>query len=432
MCIFKLRHLLVGFDLCLENQHGKALAEEIKSDINYRLQEIRGCHEAFYPSDGLEAKYAMAEERRGVMKFAAIAMYGLADDAVAQLFADYARWQKLRDLNTHAEGTLAALEQATDALINSINTTLGDCKSFDFPKMANMRKYAAVIPQMRIISISDTGPKESFNKGLSEAYNATNRKYKGLNQQVANRVPLTAALQQASARPASDPAKPAIGVRQTTAADWQPTMSPSGKMFNFANLTDINTWEYKVVDCVPELTHLQSAVTSMLSSTGTPLGPAGTLTSVEIKAALGLPRVEGIVDVVRGHAALTGRMSNCLTINDVCYDTIMVSPDGAEQEQQCYGQVYTLGTAADIDFVFVRCYANPADVNPKDSRGKPLGFAPLVWEPAAPKAPTAKKRVHIVQGSYMALTLGMLNIKVCIVPAYKLGGDNYLLNDLIS
>ncbi|WIA15609.1 hypothetical protein OEZ85_002236 [Tetradesmus obliquus] len=88
---------------------------------------MRDCHEAFYPSDGLEAKYAMAEERRGVMKFAAIAMYGLADDAVAQLFADSARWQKLRDLN-------------------SINTTLGDCKSFDFSKMANMRKYAAVIP----------------------------------------------------------------------------------------------------------------------------------------------------------------------------------------------------------------------------------------------------------------------------------------------
>ncbi|WIA15611.1 hypothetical protein OEZ85_002238 [Tetradesmus obliquus] len=57
----------------------------------------------------------------------------------------------------------------------------------------------------------------------------------------------------------------------------------------------------------------------------------------------------------------------------------MVSPDGAEQEQQCYGQVYALGTAAGIDFVFVRCYANPADVNPKDSRGKPPGFAPLAF-----------------------------------------------------
>ncbi|WIA15610.1 hypothetical protein OEZ85_002237 [Tetradesmus obliquus] len=94
------------------------------------------------------------------------------------------------------------------------------------------------------MSISDTGPKEGFNKGLREAYNATNMKYKGLNQQVANRVRLTEALQQASARPASNPDKPAIGVRQITAADWQPTVSPSGEMFNFANLPDINTWEY--------------------------------------------------------------------------------------------------------------------------------------------------------------------------------------------
>lgn len=49
---------------------------------------MRPLHEAFYPThDGLDAKNAMAEERRSLMKFVAIAMYALVPDNIAIVFA---------------------------------------------------------------------------------------------------------------------------------------------------------------------------------------------------------------------------------------------------------------------------------------------------------------------------------------------------------
>ncbi|KAF6254773.1 hypothetical protein COO60DRAFT_1272928 [Scenedesmus sp. NREL 46B-D3] len=71
-------------------------------------------------------------------------------------------------------------------------------KNWNFPKMANMRKYAHTIRELVMVSFTDTGPRESFNKDLRAAYNSTNRKLNGLTQQVANKVQQVEALQKAA------------------------------------------------------------------------------------------------------------------------------------------------------------------------------------------------------------------------------------------
>jgi len=81
------KHLLAGLDLYLEEKHGRGVTDTITTRINSRLHEMRGLHEAFYPTDGLGCKFAMAEERRGLLKFAAIAMNGLVPSGVSLLFA---------------------------------------------------------------------------------------------------------------------------------------------------------------------------------------------------------------------------------------------------------------------------------------------------------------------------------------------------------
>jgi hypothetical protein len=107
--------------------------------------------------------------------------------------------QELRDQNMHTPQSLALLDERTDALITDITTIFsGLGKNWNIHKMANMRKYSTTIRQMGMISIANTGPKESLNKDLRAAYNSTNRKLNGLNQQVANKMQLREALQQAA------------------------------------------------------------------------------------------------------------------------------------------------------------------------------------------------------------------------------------------
>lgn len=173
---------------------------------------------------------------------------------------------------------------------------------------------------------------------------------------------------------------------------------------------------------VPELEHLQDAVSVMLGNQQPPLEmPA----AVELKATLGLPRVEGIVDIVYGAPAISGRTVNCMASQDVSFEGEFEGKPGTY-----YGNVVALGTAAGVDFVFVRNYAAaPA------SRGTPCTMQPLVWErPARAKKGDGGKRLKVttVPGSYTVLTLDLLHTKKCIVPDYSAGEGNFLVNDLVD
>jgi hypothetical protein len=211
-------------------------------------------------------------------------------------------------------------------------------------------------------------------------------------------------------------------------------MSLTGQRYCFANANRSKTWEYKMGCIIPELEHLQLAVASLLSSQEPPVEMPR---DVEIKATLGLPRVEGIVDIVRGHPAFTNRSSNCMQLQDVSYKGVYAR-GGQDVDCVFYGNVIAMGSAAGIDFVFVRNYSTPTD-----SRGKPCTLQPLVWEePARPKSKGQaaqevdkcgkKPRVTTVPGVYTALSLDMLYTKICIVPDYKRGVGNFLVNDLVG
>jgi hypothetical protein len=107
------KHMIDGSQKFLVHEHGQAAADKIMGKINQNLVEMRSCHEAFYPSQGLDAPLMHAEERKGIIKFLAVAMYGLVPDSVAELFAEYARWQQLRDYPNHTDTSLEFLAELT-------------------------------------------------------------------------------------------------------------------------------------------------------------------------------------------------------------------------------------------------------------------------------------------------------------------------------
>ena len=78
-------HNGVGKHLCKELVN--RLTPSQLAQVNGRLKEMLPLHEAFYPFDGLEAKKATAEENRGLMKFLAVAVYGVVDDNITELIA---------------------------------------------------------------------------------------------------------------------------------------------------------------------------------------------------------------------------------------------------------------------------------------------------------------------------------------------------------
>lgn len=81
------KHLLEALEAYLQHEYGASRAAEMLSLVNHRLAQMRPLHEAFYPSDGLAAEIAMAEERRGLMKFLPVACYGLVEQTVVDLLA---------------------------------------------------------------------------------------------------------------------------------------------------------------------------------------------------------------------------------------------------------------------------------------------------------------------------------------------------------
>jgi hypothetical protein len=60
---------------------------------------------------------------------------------------------------------------------------------------------------------------------------------------------------------------------------------------------------------------------------------------------------------------------------------------------------------------------------------------PLVWEKPdrARRGDAAKMaKATTVPGAYTALTLDLLRTKKCIVPDYRAGDGNFLVNDLVD
>jgi hypothetical protein len=200
-------------------------------------------------------------------------------------------------------------------------------------------------------------------------------------------------------------------------------MSKDGRIYRFDNAVNNRlSWEYDMSEKIPDLKHLQQAVTDMLSQQETPLPPP---TFVEIRATLGLLRTEGITDIVRGHPALTGRTSNCMLLQDVSYKGVQELPDGSDLDTVFYGQVVALGCAAGVEFAYVRNYTHPTD-----GRGLPCTMQPLVWETKQKKGGQKKARVNTLGAIYTAITTDTLLQKVCIVRDYSREEGNFLVNDL--
>ena len=83
------RHLLEVLEPYLRDP-GKELSDDgdqLHVDINDRLKQLKHSHEAFFPTNGLDAPKTTAEEIRGMFQFLPFAMYGIVPDHVAELFA---------------------------------------------------------------------------------------------------------------------------------------------------------------------------------------------------------------------------------------------------------------------------------------------------------------------------------------------------------
>ncbi|KAL0023969.1 hypothetical protein WJX77_004397 [Trebouxia sp. C0004] len=62
----------------------------------------------------------MAEERRGMLKTIFLAINGVLPDAIVVLFAEYARYQQLRDMPIQTDSTLCTLEKLIHRVLNNI------------------------------------------------------------------------------------------------------------------------------------------------------------------------------------------------------------------------------------------------------------------------------------------------------------------------
>lgn len=82
-------HIITSLKPYLTDKEGlsAADADRVLGEVQRRLRGMRNLHEAFYPSEGIYGKMMHAEERRGLMKFLAAAMYGLFPDDVSELIA---------------------------------------------------------------------------------------------------------------------------------------------------------------------------------------------------------------------------------------------------------------------------------------------------------------------------------------------------------
>jgi hypothetical protein len=225
-------------------------------------------------------------------------------------------------------------------------------------------------------------------------------------------------------------------------------MSVTGEPWTFSNMDKPGTWEHTILQAVPELRSLEASLAGFLEEVTLQDSLDSSSSSsvperVEIKRALGVPRYDPVVDVVRGHPAIFGRKKRLTAVDSVAYRAVVLGAAGIDVEYTCFAQVLALGVVGSQEFLFCRNYACPialsesrwlacshptkaADVA---KRRCPLTLRPLVWEPARSEG---EKKVRFEDsGSFIAISPACLISKVCIVPDYKRGRGNFLVNDLV-
>eukprot|EP00882_Tetradesmus_deserticola_P033960 GHRQ01038842.1.p1 GENE.GHRQ01038842.1~~GHRQ01038842.1.p1 ORF type:complete len:288 (+),score=51.93 GHRQ01038842.1:17-880(+) len=216
--------------------------------------------------------------------------------------------------------------------------TFSGVKSFEFAKFINMRKYAANIRQHGMVAMADTGPREAYIKFIRRAWLLTNRQPGTVDQQVATKVHFLEALQsaidsikQATARPPKG-----SGALQRAKAAWSPSMlQASGDTFTFAKMKQEGTWEARVFEAAPALSHLPAALQVFLQADSAPA-------AVEIQKTIGLPRYEGVADVIHIHPAFYNRTKACLVPDSVAFNAWGTDREGEDVQDTWYGQVSTL------------------------------------------------------------------------------------------
>lgn len=124
--------------------------------------------------------------------------------------------------------------------------------------------------------------------------------------------------------------------RQRAAALWEPVMAASsGRKFSFSSMLLPGTWEYKLHEDIPALTYLQGALQQFLGTKEPP-------SMIEVKRSLGLPRYEGVVDIIHTHKAFFDRKVACQKLDDVAYNSLGGCTIGGvtyEASDVCYAQV---------------------------------------------------------------------------------------------
>ncbi|KAK9822592.1 hypothetical protein WJX74_008193 [Apatococcus lobatus] len=170
-------HLYTALYSLIDADYTKKDAVVLKAIIRSRLYDMRLLHKAVIPTAGLEAEKLMAEDRKGTMKFMAIALHGLVDPVVVKLFTDYARYQQLRDQPTHSDRSLELLDKRIIEVAEAILAVFGRFKNWQrLPKFQNLRKYPSDIRQFGFVDIGNTGPKEAGNKMIRLAAKKSNYK----------------------------------------------------------------------------------------------------------------------------------------------------------------------------------------------------------------------------------------------------------------
>ena len=145
---------------------------------------------------------------------------------------------------------------------------------------------------------------------------------------------------------------------------------------------------------------------------------------VELKATIGIPKYVGVTDIVRPHPTITGRIWD--QRRPKVTDDIKVKVETSDGFEICFAEVHVLctvkarpstGSAYNQDLIFVRWYCSP-----EDDRGCPLTMRPLVWE-KAPGSPA---------GRFDMIGVMAVVERICVVPDWKAGAGNFLVNELIG
>ncbi|KAK9854780.1 hypothetical protein WJX84_003563 [Apatococcus fuscideae] len=119
-------------------------------------------------------RIVFCHERKGIMKFMAVALHGLVDETIVELFVVYARYQQLRDQPSHTHRSIEELERKIIRVSEGILVCFGQFKSWQaIPKFHKMRKYPADLRHFGFVGFGNTGQKERFNQQIRQAAQKT-------------------------------------------------------------------------------------------------------------------------------------------------------------------------------------------------------------------------------------------------------------------